>query len=81
MNVVTLNTDTIIFVSCVSTLVSIRSVGFFTAPQDIIALAVQGLGGGIASGSQTSNSQATLVRVLLSEESTIDSTYAGMTGR
>ena len=37
----------------------------FTAPQDIIALVVQGVGGGIASESQNSQSQANLVRAVL----------------
>jgi hypothetical protein len=37
---------------------------FLTVPQDIIALAVQGMGGGIASGSQNNQSQANLVRML-----------------
>ena len=41
-----------------------QSVGvFYTVLQDIVSLVVQGLGGGVASGSQTSQSQANLVRV------------------
>ena len=48
---------------CKHIVFSAQSVGVYTVLQDIISLVVQGLGGGVASGSQTSQSQANLVRV------------------
>lgn len=50
----------------VSTLCFHQSATFFTTAQDIFSLGVLGLGGGIASATETSKSQVKLVHMLLS---------------
>ena len=57
-------TDTKIFVTCVSTQFFCMSSSLFISSQDIISLVVQAMGGGMAAGSKSSQSQVNLVYII-----------------